>query len=294
VLGIVGESGSGKSVSVRAVMKLLPKNAIYGDTTKINYRKSVGSNVDIALLDADSQEMRDIRGGEISMIFQEPMTSFSPVYTVGNQIVEVVRLHSNLNKNEAREIAIDMLDSVGISNARLRIDQYPHEFSGGMRQRAMIAMALVTKPSLLIADEPTTALDMTIQAQILELIQNLQRNLQMAVIFITHNMGVIANIADEIAVMYLGSIVEGGPTKEVINDPKHPYTKGLLGALPNIDRPKERPIGISGDIPSPLERPTGCPFHTRCPEALLNICDHKVPHRIQIAEARFVECFLYS
>jgi peptide/nickel transport system ATP-binding protein len=158
----------------------------------------------------------------------------------------------------------------------------------------MIAMALVTKPSLLIADEPTTALDMTIQAQILELIQNHQRNLHMAVIFITHNMGVIANIAEEIAVMYLGSIVEGGPTEEVINNPKHPYTKGLLGALPNIKRPGERPIGIPGDIPSPLERPTGCPFHTRCPEVLWKICGHKVPHRTQIAEGRFVDCFLYS
>jgi peptide/nickel transport system ATP-binding protein len=228
------------------------------------------------------------------MIFQEPMISFSPVYTIGNQIVEVIRLHSNFDTNQAREIAIEMLDKVGISNASLRVDQYPHELSGGMRQRAMIAMALVTKPSLLIADEPTTALDMTIQAQILELIQNLQRNLQMAVIFITHNMGVIANIADEIAVMYLGSIVEGGPTEEVINDPKHPYTKGLLDALPNIDRSGERLKGIPGDIPSPLERPTGCPFHNRCPKVIRKICGHKVPHRSQIAEARFVECFLYS
>jgi peptide/nickel transport system ATP-binding protein len=293
-LGIVGESGSGKTVGTRAIIKLLPKNAIYGDRTEINFRMSDGNTVDIASLDASSPELRKIRGGEISMIFQEPMASFSPVYTIGNQMMEAILLHRNISKAEARECAIEMLDKVGVSNPSLRFDQYSLELSGGMRQRAMIAMALVTHPSLLIADEPTTALDMTIQAQILELIKKLQQDLGMAVIFITHNMGVIAHMADEIAVMYLGVIVERGPTASVIHHPKHPYTQGLLAALPDIDKKEKRLSAVPGDIPSPLERPSGCPFHTRCPKKILGTCERAMPPRILFGESQYVSCFLYQ
>jgi peptide/nickel transport system permease protein len=292
--GIVGESGSGKTVGTRAITKLLPKNSIYGEKTEINFQMSDGHTVNIASLDANSQELRKIRGGEISMIFQEPMASFSPVYTIGNQMLEAILLHRNIGKEEARECAIEMLDKVGVSNPSLRFNQYSHELSGGMRQRAMIAMALVTRPSLLIADEPTTALDMTIQAQILELIKKLQQDLHMAVIFITHNMGVIAHMADDIAVMYLGLIVERGPTTSVIHHPKHPYTRGLLAALPDINKKEKRLSAVPGDIPSPLERPSGCPFHTRCPKKMPGICDQDVPPWILIGESRYVRCFLYQ
>jgi peptide/nickel transport system ATP-binding protein len=293
-LGIVGESGSGKSVSARALMKLLPKNAVYGDRTKMTFHMSGGRIIDIAALEPNCQEMQNIRGGEISMIFQEPMASFSPVYSIGNQMMEAILLHRNVDKKEAREITLNMLDQVGISNAGLRIDQYSHELSGGMRQRAMIAIALVTNPSLLIADEPTTALDMTIQAQILELIQYLQNNLHMAVVFITHNMGVIAHVAHDVAVMYLGSIVECGPMAEVIHNPKHPYTQGLVAALPNMDHLGKRLTAIPGDIPSPLERPAGCPFHPRCPKVMWGICDRTMPQTTQIGAAQVVKCFLYK
>jgi peptide/nickel transport system permease protein len=293
-LGIVGESGSGKTVATRAIVKLLPKNAIYGDRSEINFRMSNGNIVDIASLDSNSPELRKIRGGEISMIFQEPMASFSPVYTIGNQMMEAILLHRNIGKPEARECAIEMLDRVGVSNPKLRFDQYSHELSGGMRQRAMIAMALVTHPSLLIADEPTTALDMTIQAQILDLIKKLQQDLGMAVIFITHNMGVIAHMADEIAVMYLGVIVERGPTASVIQHPKHPYTQGLLAALPDIHKKEKRLSSVPGDIPSPLERPSGCPFHTRCPKKMPGTCERTMPPRILFGESQYARCFLYQ
>jgi peptide/nickel transport system permease protein len=293
-LGVVGESGSGKTVGTRAIVKLLPKNSIYGDSTEINFRMSDGRMVDVAALNEGCQELRKIRGGEISLIFQEPMASFSPVYTIGNQMMETILLHRNVGKKEARDYAIEMLDKVGVSNPGLRFNQYAHELSGGMRQRAMIAMALVTHPSLLIADEPTTALDMTIQAQILELIKKLQQDLKMAVIFITHNMGVIAQMADDIAVMYLGIIVERGPTALVIHHPKHPYTQGLRAALPDIDKKEKRLSAVPGDIPSPLERPDGCPFHTRCPQKMPGICDQAMPPWILMGESRYVRCFLYQ
>jgi peptide/nickel transport system ATP-binding protein len=254
---------------------------------------SDGRTIDIAALEPNSEEMRNIRGGEISMIFQEPMSSFSPVYTIGNQMMEAILLHRNVTQSEACEITINIMDQVGISNSRLRIDQYAHELSGGMRQRAMIAMALVTKPSLLIADEPTTALDVTIQAQILELIQRLQNDLHMAVLFITHNVGVIAHVAHDVAVMYLGDIVEFGPMAEVIHDPKHPYTQGLLTALPKMDKPGKRLTAIPGEPPSPLERPAGCPFHPRCARAIGGTCDRRMPHTTQIGTERVVKCFLY-
>lgn len=317
-LGIVGESGSGKSVSTKAVMQLLPKHAHVGEQSKINFTRQDGSTVDLARLAPQSEDIRRIRGGEIAMIFQEPMASFSPVYTIGNQMGEAIRLHRTLSpvhtigsqmtdaitanprngksvgSKAAREIAVSMLDRVGISNAGLRIDQYPHELSGGMRQRAMIATALSTNPSLLIADEPTTALDVTIQAQILDLMAELQDEFGMAIIFITHDMGVIAQVADEIAVMYLGRIAERGATKDVIFDPKHPYTQGLLAAIPRFEARDRRLTPIAGDIPSPLERPSGCPFHTRCAQNMAGKCDQQLPPEVAITPAHQVSCLLHG
>ncbi|WP_319530288.1 ABC transporter ATP-binding protein [uncultured Cohaesibacter sp.] len=291
-LGLVGESGSGKSISTKALMQLLPGNSILAPEATMIYTDKSGRKIDINKLRKTGKDIRRIRGGEIGMIFQEPMASFSPVYTIGNQMIEAIRLHRNVKKKEARRIAIEMLDKVGISNAEARIDQYPHEMSGGMRQRAMIALALSAGPALLIADEPTTALDVTIQAQVLELMSELQRDLDMGMIFITHDLGVISHIADDVAVMYLGTIVERGPTNEVIHNPKHPYTQGLLKALPSLDRLHDRLSPVPGDIPSPNERPTGCPFHTRCSKAIEGLCDHQMPMDLQVGEDHTVRCFL--
>ena len=293
-LGIVGESGSGKSVSTKALMQLLPRTAIIGERSQMLFTRADGSQVDIAGLSPQSREIRSIRGGEIAMIFQEPMASFSPVYSIGNQMIEAIRLHRRARKKEAREIAIDMLDRVGISNAKLRVDQYPHELSGGMRQRAMIALALSTRPSLLIADEPTTALDVTIQAQILELMDELQDEFGMSIIFITHDMGVIAQVADDVAVMYLGRVIESGLTDDVIHNPKHPYSHGLLAAIPSLETLHERLKPVPGDIPSPLERPSGCPFHTRCPEIIAGRCEQALPPSLPVSESHSVSCFLFG
>jgi peptide/nickel transport system ATP-binding protein len=290
-LGIVGESGSGKSVSTWSIMRLLPKNSIIDKNSSILFRKKDGSVVDITKLKAKSRELRKIRGGEVALIFQEPMSSFSPVYTIGNQITEAVLQHRDVSKEEAKEIAIDMLDKVGISNPRQRFKQYPFELSGGMRQRAMIAVALSMNPSLLIADEPTTSLDVTIQAQILELMNQIQEELGMAIIFITHNLGVIAQVADEIEVMYLGKILERGTTKEIIRYPQHPYTKALLKAIPRLDHIGERLTAISGDIPSPLSRPKGCPFHTLCEKAIPDRCNVKMPQAPRLSDTQIVYCF---
>jgi len=313
-LGLVGESGSGKSVSTKAIMQLLPKNAIIEPSSEILFRHSDGTVTDIAKLAANSKEARSLRGGEIGMIFQEPMASFSPVYSIGNQMIETIRQHrtlpatytigdqmneaittaSGVGKKDARRIAIEMLDRVGIANSKLRVDQYPHEMSGGMRQRAMIALALSTRPSLLIADEPTTALDVTIQAQILELIKELQAEFGMAVIFITHDMGVISQVADHVAVMYLGRIAEIGTTDDVVFNPQHPYTSGLIDAIPKLDRLDERLKPVPGDIPSPLSRPSGCPFHTRCTRIIAGTCDDRVPGDTKISDGHTVSCHLYD
>ncbi len=293
-LGIVGESGSGKSVSTWSIMRLLPKNSIIDKKSSIRFRKKDGKVVDITKLKARSKELRKIRGGEVALIFQEPMSSFSPVYTIGNQISEAVLQHRDVSKEEAQEIAIDMLDRVGIANPRQRFKQYPFELSGGMRQRAMIAVALSMNPALLIADEPTTSLDVTIQAQILELMNELQEELGMAIIFITHNLGVIAQVADKIEVMYLGKILERGTTKDIIQNPQHPYTQALLKAIPRLDHIGERLNAISGDIPSPLSRPTGCPFYTRCEKVIPGICDVKMPNPTKLSDTHTVYCFLYE
>ena len=264
VLGIVGESGSGKSVTAKAIMQLNPGNTKYNDDAEI-----ILDNENV-LRFTSKDDLKKIRGGKVSMIFQEPMASFAPAIKIGAQMVEQLLIHKDINKNEAKEISINMLQRVGIADAEKRFNQYAFELSGGMRQRAMIAMALSTMPKLLLADEPTTALDVTIQAQVINLVKDIIQEYQMGVIFITHDLGVIAQIADDVAVMYLGSVVEKGPVNKILKNPKHPYTKGLLEALPdvnNLDAPL-RPI--PGNIPSPLDRPSGCVFRTRCP----NPCDN--------------------
>ena len=260
VLGIVGESGSGKSVTAKSIMQLNPGNTVYNDNAEIiiddeNVLKFTSKN-----------DLKKIRGGKVSMIFQEPMASFAPAIKIGSQMVEQLMLHKPLDKKEAKNISIDMLNRVGIADAEKRFNQYAFELSGGMRQRAMIAMALSTMPKLLLADEPTTALDVTIQAQVINLMKDIIKEFNMGVIFITHDLGVIAQVADDVAVMYLGSVVERGPVNEILKNPKHPYTRGLLNALPDINNLDAPLQPIPGNIPSPLDRPTGCVFRTRCPD----------------------------
>ncbi len=264
VLGIVGESGSGKSVTAKSIMQLNSGNTLYNEDAEI-----ILDNENV-LKFTSKQDLKKIRGGKVSMIFQEPMASFAPAIKIGNQMVEQLLIHKNINKDEAKSISINMLKRVGIADAEKRFNQYAFELSGGMRQRAMIAMALSTMPKLLLADEPTTALDVTIQAQVINLIKDIIKEYQMGVIFITHDLGVIAQVADHVAVMYLGSVVEKGPVNEILKNPKHPYTKGLLEALPDINNLDEPLRPIPGNIPSPLDRPTGCVFRTRCP----NPCDN--------------------
>ncbi|MBY8975256.1 ABC transporter ATP-binding protein [Rhodobacteraceae bacterium NNCM2] len=265
VMGLVGESGSGKSVTAKSIMKLNPDNAVYGAHSRITLNLPEGP-VDVLSL-TRPKDMKVVRGGAVSLIFQEPMASFAPAITIGDQMVEQLMLHLDHTKKEATNISIQMLERVGISDASKRFKQYAFELSGGMRQRAMIAMALSTKPKLLIADEPTTALDVTIQAQVIDLMKDLVAEFGMGIIFITHDLGVIAQTADKVAVMYLGRLVEQGPVREVIRTPIHPYTQGLLNALPKLDDLDSPLTPVPGDIPSPLERPPGCVFHTRCPLA---------------------------
>jgi len=292
-LGIVGESGSGKSVTAQSIMRLLPDSAMIDEGSGIAFYRDDGP-IEITSLDNRSQQMRELRGGDIAMIFQEPMSSFSPVYTIGNQIMEAILQHRDVDKKGAREIAIDMLDKVGIANPAVRIDQYPFELSGGMRQRAMIAVALSTRPSLLIADEPTTALDVTIQAQILELMRGLKDEFAMSIIFITHDLGVIAQVAQEIVVMYLGKAMERGTAKDVLGNPQHPYTVSLLGAIPKLGTLGGRLTPVGGDIPSPLQRPSGCPFHTRCKQKIEGVCDIDPPGITRVSNTHTVYCYLYE
>ncbi len=289
-LGIVGESGSGKSVSTKALMRLLPNSARLSANTRMTFVDKRGETIEIEKLRPGSRALRRLRGGEIGMIFQEPMASFSPVYTIGNQIMETIRLHRGLKGAKARELAVETLSKVGISNTSARIDQYPHELSGGMRQRCMIALALSAEPRLLIADEPTTALDVTIQAQVLDLMHDLQRELGMAMIFITHDLGVIAQIAQDVAVMYLGTIVEQGPVRDVLQTPAHPYTRDLIAAIPRLDRLEHRLHTVPGEIPSPSARPTGCSFRTRCSDAIDGLCATKAPPVTDLGGGRMVRC----
>jgi oligopeptide/dipeptide ABC transporter ATP-binding protein len=294
-LGLVGESGCGKSVTAKAIMRILPSRAKITSGSIELMAKGVKTNV--VPLPQNHKTLRAIRGSEVAMIFQEPMASLSPVYTIGNQIVEVVRLHQpELTKQQQRDHVIEMLKMVGVPMAARRYNQYPHELSGGLRQRAMIAMALSCHPSLLIADEPTTALDVTIQAQILNLIEQQQRELNMAVLMITHDLGVVAETADDVAVMYLGRIVEQGTTGEVFDDPKHPYTRGLLKSIPHMGAGRQHRLAqIPGSVPDPFATPKGCPFHPRCGEAIPGKCDvGNPPPLIELTSERKVACVLYE
>ncbi len=292
VMGLVGESGSGKSVTAKALMHLNAKNAVYSPESRIILHTDTGE-VDVLKL-RTAKELKVARGGAISMIFQEPMASFAPAITIGSQMVEQLLIHGDMTKARAKEISVEMLDRVGISDPSRRFDQYAFELSGGMRQRAMIAMALSTKPKLLIADEPTTALDVTIQAQVIDLMKDLVAEFHMGILFITHDLGVIAQTADKVSVMYLGKVIETGPVRDVIRHAKHPYTQGLLAALPKLDDLDAPLTPVAGDIPSPLERPSGCVFHTRCPQIIGDICKANLPQRVQLDASHSVACHLYS
>lgn len=294
ILCVVGESGCGKSITARSILQLVdkPGRIVEGD---VLYYGRGGSPINLAKLNPKGKEIRQIRGDEIAMIFQEPMSSLSPVYTVGNQVMEGIMLHSDVSKKEARDRAIECLRRVGIPKPEQRMDSYPFQLSGGMRQRVMIAMALVCKPKLLIADEPTTALDVTTQAQILDLILELREDLGMAVMFITHDLGVVAEIADNVLVMYLGNVAEFGDVYSVFEDPKHPYTKALLRSIPRMGLGgNSRLETIQGMVPHPFHRPTGCPFNTRCESAIAGVCDQIRPVEEAIAPNRKVNCLLYS
>ena len=299
VLGVVGESGCGKTVTAQSVLRIIPRPGRI-DSGQILFTPPAtnghaGNVIDLAKLNPTGREIRAVRGKDIAMIFQEPMSSFSPVHTIGSQIIEAITLHQDITPQAAREKTIELLKLVGISNAEQRVDNYPHQFSGGMRQRAMIAMALSCRPSLLIADEPTTALDVTIQAQILSLIKSLRQQFGMAVMFITHNLGVIAQVADTVAIMYLGKVVEYGPVREILKNPKHPYTVNLLQAVPRLGKTAgQRLVAIEGSIPGPFTRLPGCPFHPRCAEFMAGLCDVKVPAVTQIDDTHTVRCFLYE
>jgi peptide/nickel transport system ATP-binding protein len=293
-LGIVGESGCGKSVTAQSILRIIesPGKIVAGE---ILLTRADGSVTEITKLSADSREMRAIRGGDIGLIFQEPMTSFSPVHTVGEQIIEAIMLHAPVGKKEARLRGIETLRSVGIPKPERRIDEYSFELSGGLRQRAMIAVALSCDPRLLIADEPTTALDVTTQAQILDLLRTIQRERGMAIMLITHNLGVVAEMADDVVVMYLGRVVERGSVDDIFHDPKHPYTKALLQSIPSIDStPRLKLPTISGSIPHPFNRPTGCPFHPRCESFMAGRCDAEEPQLQSLGEGKAVSCFLYQ
>jgi len=300
VVGIVGESGCGKSITARSILQIIPPPGKI-DQGEILLRTKIGSAngeeqiIDLAKLDPNSELYRQIRWGEISMVFQEPMTSFSAYHTLGDQIMEALLMHKDVSKEEARQAAIQMLERVGIPNPQVRMNQYPHEFSGGMRQRAMIGMALICNPSMLIADEPTTSLDVTIQAQMLDLMKDLRRDFGSSIMFITHNLGVIAQIADEVSIMYLGKIVEQGSTADIFHNHKHPYTSSLVQAIPKIsDASKKRLATVRGSVPSPFERPNGCPFNNRCPKMMPGVCDVKAPKLTDFGNGHKTACFLYE
>jgi oligopeptide/dipeptide ABC transporter ATP-binding protein len=285
-LGIVGESGCGKSVTALSIMRLVPS-----PPAEIAGGEIFFDGED--LLKRSLAEMREIRGGAISMIFQEPMTSLNPILTVGSQIIEAIRLHQKVTRREARERAIEALRLVSIPSPERRVEDYPHQLSGGMRQRAMIAMALSCEPKLLLADEPTTALDVTIQAQILDLIEELQERLRMAVILITHDLGVVAEVVRRVAVMYAGKIVEQSDKDELFLNPLHPYTRGLLGSIPKLDQESRRLQAIQGRVPSLSRLPRGCSFHPRCPEAK-DICRREPPQETQVTPGHAVQCWMWG
>jgi peptide/nickel transport system ATP-binding protein len=286
-------------VTARSILRIVdrPGRIVEGE---ILFRRR-GANgagthvVDLARLAPNGAEMRAIRGAEIALIFQEPMASFSPVHTIGNQIIEAIVLHQPVSRRQAREQTVELLRRVGVSSPEERVDQLSHQLSGGLRQRAMIAMALACRPSLLIADEPTTALDVTTQTQILELMRQLQHEDGMAIMLITHDLGVVAEMATHVAVMYLGRVVEQAPVDAIFHGPRHPYTRALLRSIPRIrSRPRERLTAIAGAVPHPYDRPAGCPFHPRCPDFMPGTCDRRAPTLAPVAPQHAVSCFLYA
>ncbi len=292
-MGLVGESGCGKSLTSKAILAINGKKV--QQTGKILFLDEQDQEIDVNALDPQGKEIRSIRGKQISMIFQEPMVAFSPMYTIGNQINECTRLHITKDKKASKEISLEMMRKVGIANAEKRYDQYPHEFSGGMLQRALIAMALVCKPRLLIADEPTTALDVTIQAQILELMQSLQKEMNMAILFITHDLGTVAKMCDMVSVMYLGRIVESGPAYQIYKNPLHPYTMGLMGSVHKIGtRKQERLFSIEGTVPLALNLKPGCGFYERCKQRIEGVCNVTDPGLMDSGDGHCVACHRYN
>jgi oligopeptide/dipeptide ABC transporter ATP-binding protein len=296
-IGIVGESGCGKSVTARSIMRIVPKPGRIVGGQILYHRASNGNGeevVDLASLEGQGDRMRGIRGSEIAMVFQEPMTSLSPVHTIGNQIAEVILLHQGVSKEEAWELSIEMLDLVGMPLPSRTIDQYSHELSGGMRQRAMIAMALSCRPSLLVADEPTTALDVTTEAQILTLMRRLQDEMGMAIMYITHNLGVIAQMAEDVVVMYMGEVVEQADVDTIFHAPVHPYTRALLQSIPRLGQKLgggQRLASIRGMVPDPYALPKGCKFHPRCGAFKAGLCDQIDPEMIEVSPGHRVRCF---
>jgi peptide/nickel transport system ATP-binding protein len=291
---LVGESGCGKSVTARSILQIVDKPGKIVEGQILLHRAS-GEVVDLTKLSNTGKDMRAIRGKEIAMIFQEPMSSLSPVHKIGNQIIEAIRLHFDTGKKEARARAVDLLNRVGIPNADQRIDSYVFQLSGGMRQRAMIAMALSCQPSLLIADEPTTALDVTTEATILDLIKELQKDLNMTIMFITHDLGVVAEIADDVVVMYLGKVVERGDVDTIFHDAKHPYTRALHKSIPKLGYAgRERLETIRGMVPHPFARPKGCNFHPRCESLMPGVCDRIDPPLVTLSKNADVRCLLYG
>jgi len=290
-MAVVGESGSGKSVVAQSIMRILPDRArIVGG--RILFSPEGGPPLDLATLPADGKTMRGIRGGAIGMVFQEPMTSFSPVHTVGDQIGEMVRLHRGASRAEARAVAIETLRAVGFPDPERKVNAYPFELSGGLRQRAMVAMAIICRPVLLIADEPTSALDVTIQAQILDLLLALQKDYGMALLIITHDPGVVAHVADYVTVMYCGKVMETGPVGTLFDEPRHPYLQALLRSTPHFGLLEgERLQAIAGTVPDPLTPIPGCPFLSRCPEGDHDVCGHSMPSLHSLAPDHLVACY---
>ena len=301
VLGVIGESGCGKSVTAHSILRLIPSPPAKLAGGRILFyprrteHEQATSPIDLLTLNPKGEEIRNIRGKDIGMIFQEPMTSFGPLHTIGDQITETILAHESVNMSEARERTISLLKRVGIPNPDKRVDDYPHKFSGGMRQRAMIAMALSCSPRLLIADEPTTAIDVTVQAQILDLLGELRESTGMAILLITHNLTVVSELADEIMVMYMGKVMERAPTDEIFSNPMHPYTLGLMRSIPVLDGPVVRLEPITGSVPSLLNLPTGCVFNTRCNKCMAGLCNGaKSPELTEVKPGHWVSCFLYD
>lgn len=296
-LGVVGESGCGKSVIARSILRIedYPGKIVEGE---ILYHRMTGGQeeiIDLAKVNPNGQQIRSIRGAEISMIFQEPMTALSPVYTIGNQIIEALEQHRTITKKQGREEAISLLREVGLSYPERRVDEYPHQLSGGMRQRAMIAIALSCRPRLVIADEPTTALDVTTQAQIIDLMVKLKNERGMGIVMITHDLGVIAEMAERVVVMYLGKAVEIASVRSLFHEAAHPYTQALLNSIPKIGRKMKAKLKpVTGMVPNPYNRPRGCMFHPRCPSVIKGVCDEQDPTLIELGPDHQVSCWLYA